>query len=180
MARNGTPDRGPEQIPPVPAPDPEDRQDQDQGHASFSEDGESQAGGGVRQKAASPFCVHGRADRTASEKVAASGISTTPAWLRPIHPAEVPRIAVANHAGRSPNWRRSRQKNSARNTTETIATGSAGRRIVTQPEPEADARHPIKQRRFFEPRLAPKPRRNPIAGARHFAADRGIARLVRS
>ena len=76
-ARNGPQTMGRRRSAPVLTPGPEDWQDQHQRHASLGEDGESQAGGGIRQMAASPFCVQGRASRTARENVAASGISTT-------------------------------------------------------------------------------------------------------
>src|SRR5437868_2682908 len=42
------------------------------------------------------------------------------------------------------------------------------------------SRQPIEQRRFFEPRGSVKTRRDPVARVRHFAADGGVARLVRS
>ena len=45
-------------------------------------------------------------------------------------------------------------------------------------ELEEDRASPIEKRRFFEPRLSVKPRRNPIARFRHIARDPGIARLI--
>ena len=50
--------------------------------------------------------IHGSASSIAAEKVAVSGRSGTPVWLKPSHATELPRISVANHAARQPNSRR--------------------------------------------------------------------------
>ena len=47
-------------------------------------------------------------------------------------------------------------------------------------EAEGGALEPVQERGFFKPGAAPEARRNPIAAARHFAADGGVARLVRA
>ena len=44
--------------------------------------------------------------------------------------------------------------------------------------PEADRRSPVIERGFFEPRLAVKPRRDPIARLRHLSRDPRVTRLV--
>ena len=50
--------------------------------------------------------------------------------------------------------------------------------VGSEAEAERGAGHPIQQGRFFEPRLAPEAGRDPIAGARHFAPDGSVARLI--
>ena len=57
--------------------------------------------------------------------------------------------------------------------------GQAGREFRPESQAERNAFHPIEQRGFLEPGLAPKARRDPIAGAGHLTGDGCVARFVR-
>jgi hypothetical protein len=115
----------------------------------------------------------------AAENAAAMGRSVVPMKPHPNHAAEVPSIRVAAQAARAPNSRLSMHWKKIRKATESSATGTRRSQVFAEPQPEGRARHPIQQRRFFEPRRAPQAGCNPIAGAGHFAADGGVARLIR-
>jgi hypothetical protein len=56
--------------------------------------------------------------------------------------------------------------------------GKAGREVIPQSRNEAQSDEPIQQRWFFEPRLAPETRSNPIPGFGHLPADRRVPRLI--
>ena len=104
----------------------------------------------------------------------------TDAKLYATQPAEVARIPVAASATRGENSRASVRWKNHRNARLASARGSRAAHSSEQMQLVPRPGHPVQQRRFFEPRRAVQARRDPIAGMRHFAADGGVARLVRS
>jgi hypothetical protein len=117
----------------------------------------------------------------AAEKAAVMGRSVTPTWLKASHSPPVARISVANQAVRRPNSRRANRQERHRRAGD----GQPGRQIRIQTQLEGAPDHPVEQRgflepglEFLEPGLSPQPRRDPIAGTGHLAADGGVAGLV--
>ncbi len=100
--------------------------------------------------------------------------------LNASHHAEVASSAIDSPATRQLNSRRNSSNQMARDERLNKRNRQPPAEIRTQTESCPESGHPVQERGLFEPRRAPKFWGDEVAGTRHRAADRSIARFVRS